>query len=99
MNRQAPRKRLSSPLTDDDIGRILELKSLGFATMEITCMLSRNESTIRSFAKTMGNPKSLSRSNQSPQEERPGGMHTVNGFEWQQFEWSPSASRRKRFFE
>jgi hypothetical protein len=46
MNRQTPRKRLASPLTDDRIGRILELKSLGYTTMEI----ARMDSTVKSVA-------------------------------------------------
>jgi IS30 family transposase len=44
-------KRLVSPLTEGEIGRIISLKAVGFSTMEISRMLSRNESTIRSFLK------------------------------------------------
>jgi transposase len=44
-------KRLVSPLTDGEIGRIISLKAVGSSTMEVSCMLSRNESTIRSFLK------------------------------------------------
>jgi IS30 family transposase len=51
MNAQALGKRLVSPLTDGEIGRIISLKAIGFSTMEISRMLSRNESTIRSFLK------------------------------------------------
>jgi transposase len=44
-------KRFISPLTDGEIGRIIWLKALGFSIMETSRMLSRNESTIRSFLK------------------------------------------------
>jgi hypothetical protein len=37
------------PLTDGEIGRIIPLKAVGFSTMEISRMLSRNQSAIRSF--------------------------------------------------
>jgi hypothetical protein len=49
MDRQALGKMLISPVTDGEIGRIISLKAVGFSTMEISNMLSRNESTIRSF--------------------------------------------------
>jgi hypothetical protein len=44
-------KGLVSPLTDGEIGRIISLKAVGFSTMEISRMLSRDELTIRSFLK------------------------------------------------
>jgi hypothetical protein len=51
MDAQALGKRLVTPLTDGEIGRITSLTAVGFSTMDIFRMLFRNESTIRSFLK------------------------------------------------
>jgi hypothetical protein len=51
MDAQALEKRLISHLSDGEVRRIISLKAVGFSIMEISRMLSRNESTIRSFLK------------------------------------------------
>jgi hypothetical protein len=44
MDAQTIGKRLVSPLTDDEIGRIISLKGIGCSTIEISRILSRNQS-------------------------------------------------------
>jgi hypothetical protein len=51
MEAQSLGKRPVGPLTDGEIDRIISLKAVGFSTMEISRILSRNESPIYPFLK------------------------------------------------